>query len=86
MFYIQPDEYDFNARIFWRRFTTWIRAYIISRYAGIGTAEDSFGRLYIEATDFGEMIRIIFGRNLSNRYAQLMQRVTIGLASSSMQR
>lgn len=69
----------FNARIFWRRFTTWIRVYIISRYAGIGTAEESFGRIYIEATDFGEMIRIIFGRNLSNRYAQLMRRFTIGL-------
>jgi len=69
----------FNARIFWRRFTTWIRVYIISRYAGIGTAEDAFGRIYIEATDFGEMIRIIFGRNLANQYAQLMRRFTIGL-------
>ncbi len=69
----------YNARIFWRRFTTWIREYFISRYMGIGTAEDSFGRLYLEATDFGEMLRIIFGRNASNSFANLMRRFTIGL-------
>jgi hypothetical protein len=46
---------------------------------GIGTAEDSFGRLYLEATDFGEMLRIIFGRNASNSFANLMRRFTIGL-------
>lgn len=68
-----------NARIFWRRFTTWIRVYLISRYAGIGTAEESFGRLYLEATDFGQMLRIIFGRDISNRYAQMLRQFTIGL-------
>lgn len=69
----------FNSRIFWRRFTTWVRVYIISRYRGIGTAEESFSRLYLEATDFGDMLRIIFGRNASNRYTQLQQGFTVGL-------
>ena len=69
----------FNSRIFWRRFTTWVRVYIISRFAGIGTAEDSFGRLYLEASDFGQMLRIVFGRNISNAYADLLRRFVTGL-------
>jgi hypothetical protein len=69
----------FNSRIFWRRFTTWIRVYIISRFAGIGTAEDAFGRLYLEASEFGPMLRLIFGRNLSNTYETILRRFTIGL-------
>ena len=68
----------FNSRIFMRRFTTWIRVYIISRYAGIGTADDSFERLYLEATELGGMLRIIFGRNISNSFTQLMRQLTIG--------
>lgn len=57
----------FNVRIAWRRLTTWTRAYIISRYVGIGNAEDLFGSLYSEALDFSDMIQVIFGREISRR-------------------
>lgn len=69
----------FNMRIFWRRLTTWIRIYIISRYLGIGTAEVSFERLYIENLDFGNMIRIHFSRSISEQYSQLLNQFSIGL-------
>lgn len=66
----------FNTRLFWRRFSLWVRIYLIDRYFGIGTAEEAFGRLYLESTDFGDMIRIIFGRQIASTYAQMMNRYT----------
>jgi len=62
----------FNARIYYRRLTTWTIAYIISRYTGVGTAEELFGRLYLESIDIGNMLQIIFGRNVSDRYSQMV--------------
>lgn len=69
----------FNVRIFFRKFTTWIRAYIISSYVGIGTAEELFGRLYLESTDFGDILHVIFGNEISNRFALLLNQFTFGL-------
>lgn len=51
-----------NIRIFFRRLTIWTRAYIIGRYLGIGTEEELFGRLYLETSDFGNLLRVFFGR------------------------
>lgn len=68
----------FNSRIFWRRFTTWFRVYIISRFAGIGTEEEAFGRLYLESSDFGNTMQFIFGREIANKYTQLINEYTIG--------
>lgn len=58
---------------------TWMRIYIISRYLGIGTADVSFERLYIENLDFGNMLRIHFNRSTSDRYSQLLNQFSIGL-------
>lgn len=69
----------FNARIFWRRLTIWTRIYLLSRYTGFGTAEELFGRLYLESGDFGDMFRIIFGREISENIIQLLNQYTIGL-------
>ncbi|HYE68015.1 MAG TPA: hypothetical protein VEA58_05345 [Anaerovoracaceae bacterium] len=67
----------FNIRIAWRRLTTWTRAYIISRYVGIGTAEELFGRLYLEVQNFSDMIQVIFGREISRRNAGFLVQNTI---------
>ena len=69
----------FNARIYYRRLTTWTRAYLISRYFGIGTAEELFGRLYLESLDIGNMLELIFGHENSNRYSQLLSQFPIAL-------
>lgn len=68
----------FNSRMFWRRLTTWIRIYILSRYLGIGTPEVSFERLYLENLNFGDMLRILFTRSISDRYSQRMNQFSIG--------
>ena len=69
----------FNARIYYRRLTTWTRAYLISRYFGIGTPEELFGRLYLESLDIGKMMELIFGHESSNRYSQLLSQFPIAL-------
>jgi hypothetical protein len=68
-----------NVRIFFLRFTFWIRAYIISRYVGVGTADELFGRLYLEATDFGDIFHVNFGRETADRFAYYLNQFTIGL-------
>ena len=67
----------FNARIYYRRLTTWTIAYIISRYTGVGTAEELFERLYLESIDIGNMLQIIFGRDVSDRYSQMVSQFPI---------
>ncbi len=69
----------FNARVYYRRLTTWTRAYIISRYFGIGTSEELFGRLYLESLDIGNMLQIIFGRTYSEQYSQMVSQFPIAL-------
>lgn len=69
----------FNSRIYYRRLTTWTRAYLLSRHFGIGTAEELFGRLYLESLDIGDMLEIIFGRIISDRYSQLVSQFPIAL-------
>ncbi len=69
----------FNARIYYRRLTAWTRAYLLSRYFGIGTAEDLFSRLYLETLDLGNMLKIIHGREAAERYSQLLCQFAIVL-------
>jgi hypothetical protein len=69
----------FNTRIFWRRLTIWIRIYILSRYLGVGTAEVTFERLYLENLNFGDTLRIHFSRSISDKYSQLLNQFTIGI-------
>lgn len=69
----------FNSRIFWRRFTTWIRVYIISRYMGIGSEEEGFGRLYLETSSVGNILQIIFEREDSNQLSRLLNQLTFSL-------
>lgn len=69
----------FNARMYYRRLMAWTRAYLISRYFGIGTAEEIFGRLYLEALDLGNMLQIIHGRIDAERYGQLLCQFAITL-------
>lgn len=68
-----------NARIFWRRLTTWIRVYIISRYLGIGTEEETFGRLYFETSGIGNFLQVVYELESSNNISQYLSQITISL-------
>jgi len=67
----------FNSRMYFRRLATWTRAYLLSRYLGIGTAEEQFGRFYLEAQYLGNMLDFFFGRELANRDERLAAQFTI---------
>jgi hypothetical protein len=69
----------FTLRVFLRRLLIWTRAYIRSVYAGVGTPEELFGRLYLETSDFGDLILAFFGRRNANSYTQLLNQFTFGL-------
>lgn len=67
----------FNSRIYYRRLTTWTRAYLSSRYFGVGTSEALFERLYRETIDIGDMLHLVFGRRYSEEYSQLLSQYAI---------
>ena len=67
----------FNARIYYRRLSTW--AYIISRYYGVGSPEDLFSRLYLETMEISNMLTFVFGREYSQEYSQYLSDFAIGL-------
>lgn len=71
-------NFIFNSRILWRRFTIWLRAYIISRYAELENSEEIFNKLYLEALNFGDMLQVIFGRENANNYSQLVSQYVYG--------
>jgi hypothetical protein len=52
---------------------------MLSRYFGIGTTEELFGLLYLESLDISNMLEIIFGREISNRYSQMVSQFPIAL-------
>lgn len=67
----------FNSRMYFRRLAAWTRVYLLSRYLRIGTAEEQFERLYFEALYLGNMLDLIFGRELANRDEQLAAQYAI---------
>ena len=45
---------------------------MISRYLGIGNAEELFGNLYSEALNFSDMLQVIFGRQIAQENAEYL--------------
>lgn len=68
-----------NSRLFWRRFTAWIRVFIISRYLSIGTEEDSFKRLNFEISGIGNILQIIFDHEISINISLLLNQFSYAL-------
>lgn len=59
-----------NTRNLWRDLVMWSRAYLVSRFSGIGMTEDVFKRLYKVAVDFGNVFRLVFGDRISEKAVQ----------------
>ena len=67
----------FRARNLWREFVVWSRVYLISRVAGIGMAEDVFNRIYLIPTQFGDIMRLVFGDQAAEKSIQLLSSTVI---------
>lgn len=78
---ITPSEANliYNIRIGLRRVLVWTRAFILGSYTGLGTAEELFGRFYLESTGFAELICAFFGRRNSEKYSNLLTQFSIGI-------
>lgn len=60
-----------KAGMTWRDLATWIRAYIISTSAGLSDQEAIRQKLYQIPLEFGNVIRLFFGDQISNTYTDL---------------
>lgn len=68
-----------NSRYIWRTISTWSRAYLISRFLGIGSDEALFTRLFNESSKYGDMLRLIFGAQFAENFTWLFNEYTIAL-------
>lgn len=67
----------FNSRDFWRKFTIWIRLYLVSIYSGFGNIENAYSHLYYYPSEFTTMLQLIFGKDIKDRYNQLLEQQII---------
>lgn len=61
-----------HATSVWKDMSIWTRAYVYSAYAGIGSQEVIFERLYRIPADFGSTFRLIFGNEIADQYSNLL--------------
>jgi hypothetical protein len=61
----------YSLRSYWRELATWTRAYLFSRYSGIGNEKELFEHLYSLPEDYTTMLRLILGVQFSELYLDL---------------
>lgn len=64
----------FRLRMIWRELATWLRTYMVSLYAGVGNTEAISQRLFRLPLEYGSILRIFFGDQITERYITLMTR------------
>jgi hypothetical protein len=62
----------FRARMLWRDLATWLRAYMVSLYGGIGNAEAISNRLYRIPLEYGNILRLYFGDQVTGQFMNLL--------------
>lgn len=71
----------FSVRSLWRDIVTWGRANLVSRYAGLNSANDEFERLYQIPQEFGNIFQLIFGYDNAQRFVQFLSQQIISVRS-----
>jgi len=71
----------FKARIFWRDSATWMRAYIISTEEGLEIKDAIMQRLYKLPIEFGNILRMFFGDQVTDNYTKLLSDYITSLKS-----
>jgi hypothetical protein len=61
-----------KAGMIWKDLATWIRAYIISTFAGLGDQEAVRQRINKMPMEFGNIFKLFFGDQISNTYTNLL--------------
>ena len=61
----------YSARNFWYELATWTRAYMVSKYVGIGNASAVLERLHRVPEDYSKKLEAVFGEKITEDYKQL---------------
>lgn len=64
-------NFIFRARMLWRDLATWLRAYLVSLYGGIGNTQALSDRLYNVPIEYGNILRSYFGEQITGDYINL---------------
>ncbi|MGI6731967.1 MAG: hypothetical protein ACOX5F_08790 [Anaerovoracaceae bacterium] len=67
----------FNTRLYWRQMVYWTRVYFNSVFAGIGSEEEVFARLYETPTRFVGAWEFVLGRPSAETYLFLLNEYVI---------
>jgi len=65
-------NFIFNERMLLRDLATWIRAYLVSTYDGLGNQEAVKERLYRLPIEYNEIFKLFFGDQIANKYTDLL--------------
>jgi len=60
-------NFIFRARMLWRDLASWLRAYIVSLYGGVGNTEALSSRLYNVPIEYGNILRSYFGDQITEQ-------------------
>ncbi|MDF2657143.1 MAG: hypothetical protein K0R19_3617 [Bacillota bacterium] len=74
-------NFIFRARMLWRDLATWLRAYKVSLYGGVGNSESLSQRLYQIPLEYGNMLRVFVGDEATEKYINLLSQYIILLQS-----
>lgn len=78
-----PGEVNliFRTRMLWRDLATWLRAYLISAFAGFGNYEAVSQRLYRLPLEYGNVLRVFFGDQATEQYITFVSNYIITMQS-----
>lgn len=61
-------NFIFRARLLWRDLATWLRAYKVSLYGGVGNTEALSQRLYQIPMEYGNILKVFVGDEVTEQY------------------
>jgi hypothetical protein len=65
-------NFIFRARMLWRDLATWLRAYKVSLYGGVGNTDELSQRLFRLPTEYGSILRVFFGDQATEQLMSLL--------------
>lgn len=74
-------NFIFRARLLWRDLATWLRAYKVSLYGGVGNTEALSQRLYQIPMEYGNILKVFVGDEATEQYINLLSQYIILLQS-----
>jgi len=72
-------NFIFRSRMLWRDLASWLRAYLVSLFAGIGDLEAVSQRLYRIPAEYGLMLKVFFGDQVTEQFIALLSNYIVNI-------